>query len=59
MAGKRYGYLVIACLIMLVLGLIYAWSIFVVPLEADPKNLPLASLALLPTSGQVYICGML
>ena len=35
MAGKRYGYLVIACLIMLVLGLIYAWSIFVVPLEAE------------------------
>ena len=35
MVGKRYGYLVIACLIMLVLGLIYAWSIFVVPLEAS------------------------
>lgn len=35
MAGKRYLYLVCACLIMLVLGLIYAWSIFVVPLEAE------------------------
>lgn len=33
--SKRYGYLVIACLIMLVLGLIYAWSIFVVPLEEE------------------------
>lgn len=35
MATKRYLYLAIACLIMLVLGLIYAWSIFVVPLEQE------------------------
>lgn len=35
MNSKRYLYLVLACLIMLVLGLIYAWSIFVVPLEGE------------------------
>ena len=35
MSSKRYVYLVVACLIMLVLGLIYAWSIFVVPLEQE------------------------
>lgn len=35
MGSRRYGFLVIACLIMLVLGLIYAWSIFVVPLEDE------------------------